>query len=480
MFARSRQHRYERSAGSGRAACGRETPARDAPRHDTHGLATVSALVITLVLTPCAFAQPQAIELMPDWDRSFQRGIEWCQPVGREPPNALLLCTKDAHLELLELETGHSRLDEALPVQPGTRFADARGEIAYCHGVSRLYAIRVASSCQPKGPRPGLLWSVATAPQNDTGSDPEFMTHTIAAQATPGGVVIVRSDGRIAELLGEDGSLRWQGHWAQTAECRLFVRDTTVALIGKSGKVLAVAFLDLTSPRPRLTRVEQPPPIWSDLLREGLVAVWQQRFALFSPDGNTVFVELPPGSSATAAALAVFERGGLSAPAPRSSTLLLASSTAGPIHAYDFTAAEWRGPRRKAPAITESAGPPPSMRVCGDRLLLAGRGALVVYDAVTCEALTAVRHGRWVVAGTTRAGAVYGLFAEPHSPREAGPLRLVRQAIPSEPPPRRAGPGALETRHFLLGDATLVLETFWLDDALVVVEDGRVRAYTLP
>ena len=146
------------------------------------------------------------------------------------------------------------------------------------------------------------------------------------------------------------------------------------------------------------------------------------------------------------------------------------------------------------------------MWVRRDHLFRASRGSLTVYDAARREKLAVLRHGNWAIDGATHEGIAYGLFSEFQSPRDlerlveqtrderirgwlnkrvsppddAWPIRLIRQVIAVEPRPQANESPALEPRHFLLGSATPVLDTFWLGDTLVIVEGERVRAYTLP
>jgi hypothetical protein len=67
----------------------------------------------------------------------------------------------------------------------------------------------------------------------------------------------------------------------------------------------------------------------------------------------------------------------------------------------------------------------------------------------------------------------------PAAPGETESMHLLCQAMRGSLP--RSGevvtPAA---QDFLLGPAVAVRDTFWLSGALIIVEDQRLRAYTLP
>ena len=129
------------------------------PWHPTaarpEGSIAVGCMLVTLLGVPAILAQTEPPLLSPNWDHTFEQGIEWCAPVGDDPATALLICTKDSRIEMIDLRMGQTRLAEPIAVQPGTRFAGTTGNIAYGCGLSRAYAFLVSSAGSPTRAKPG-------------------------------------------------------------------------------------------------------------------------------------------------------------------------------------------------------------------------------------------------------------------------------------------------------------------------------------
>ena len=140
----------------------------------------------------------------------------------------------------------------------------------------------------------GLLWSIVAAPAAETAGDPEFMVRIIAARATPDGVLIVRSDGRMAELSRGEGVVRWRAKLPAMSYYRLHVQGHIAALLWKSGDGFSVGFVDLaeTSPRVEIVGVERTPPIRSRLCGSVLVVVWPERVGIVAVGGERDYLEL--------------------------------------------------------------------------------------------------------------------------------------------------------------------------------------------
>ena len=423
-----------------------------------------------------AIAQCEPTELKPDWVRSFERGVEWCAPVGGEPVVTLLVCTKDARVDLIDLKTGRSRLAEPIRVQPGMRFAGATGNVAYCYSVSQVYAFQVERNYQAKVAKAGLLWRVAAAPKAQTAGDPEFLTRIVAAKATPMGVLVVRSDGRVAELLQKNGNVRWRYKLPKSANCMLRVRDALVGLLWKDGEAFKVAFHDLRHdpPRPLVTSVNATLPIWVELIDDGLVAVWPGRFAVIPIEGEPRFYDMDKRIRATAATVAVYSPA-LAAKVP-ATLFVLGENGVLYVYAPDGTArAEARGSSRK---VLSGA-----IRVVGNLVFAAGTRWFCVYDADRGNVIAEQSRPAFLVDVVTHRGFAYGLFledglsAQPDNPRT---LSLVRQALIELPSPCRKAAAAPVACDYILGKAGPIRDTFWLGGTLVVVEDKRVRVYTLP
>lgn len=513
MPARTHPGHSECCGEPGRFALRSQIPRRCAARYDIRGRwkGHLLPVITLLVAAPTGVTQEDPTVLKPDWDRTFERGIEWCAPVGREPATGLLACTKDARLDLIDLGTGQSRLARPIPLQPGTQFAGQTGSVAYCYGRSQVYAFLVESGERATAQQPGLLWQVAAAPRDDTAGDPEFLTRIVGAQATPKGVLVVRSDGQVAELLQQDASVPWRHGLPRITHCALHVRDKLAAVIWKQGEAFRVMFYDLRYDpvRPVLATIDQPPPLWTELIDDALVAVWPKRFAVIAMDAEPRFAEMHPGISATARTVAVYvSQAGTTQPAG-ASALLLAENADGFACAYDFAAGEWDCPERDPVLRVTRFAPLRSLWVTSDYLFRTCVGWVGVYDAATRDCLSALRRGgASVVGAATHDGFAYGLFCECRLPgdarqmmEEAGiddeggyqaltrrnsppggpwPIRLVRQIMIGKPWPRPNQPPTRKSRSFDLGDAGPIRDTFWLGGGLVVVEEKRVRAYTLP
>lgn len=438
-----------------------------------------------------ALAQSAATALKPVWTYSFERGIEWCTPVGGPPATGLLVCTKNARLDLIDLQTGESLLVEAIPVQPGTQFAGATGNVAYGYGHTQVSAFLVRSDDKLPGEGPRLLWQVAAAPKAQTQGDPEFLTRVIAAHATPTGVMIVRSDGQVAELCRADASVRWQHRLPGFSACKLHVCDTTAALLWKDGDALRVAFFDLSAkkPQPTVTTIEQSLPIWTELVDDRLVAVWLWGFAVIHRDGKSRFHALDGvGSSANAANVAIYataarrpnETGADVAPG---SALLLLQSAGAFVYAHDLATGELRWPQSASGPSAGPVGESSSLKVVGELVLATNRLGFNVWAVATGRRLAwPEREGRAICGGVNE-GVAYALSLDPQTPdRQTGgrTMRIFRQSLPPAAAPRADERGAREPREFVLGQAESLRDTFWLGSTLLVVEDKRVRVYTLP
>jgi hypothetical protein len=472
---------------------------------------TVIALLVQLGTTSQPSEDSKAPPTLdPLWTRTIEAGVEWCAPVGGEPATALLVCTKAARLDMIDLASGRSRLSEPLKVQPGTQFAGAAGNVAYAYGPTKIYSFLVAKCEQPSDKKPGVVWQVTVAPRAETEGDPEFLTRIIAAKPTPAGVLIVRNDGRVAELRRDDGSPRWRHELPEVRTCKLHVRGHAAALLWKHGAAVNVCFIDLDgeAPRPRIVTVEDTLPIWTELIDAGLVAVWPMRFRLITPEGVKRWGMLPPEVTATATTVAVYvPQAGTTRPAEVPALLLTVAGDTG-LCSFDFATGKWELPWRDPMLHVFSVRGIPSLWVAGDVLFCTNRGWAGVYDAATRERLAGFGGGPSVLSAATWDGFAYALFSDRRSPRDveglvgrAGiededrrkklierlsrpdqprSLSLVRQIMSGKPWPRPDEPVNPAARKYVVGTAGLVRETFWLAGTLVIVEDQRIRAYTLP
>jgi len=453
-------------------------------------------LVFLLCAAPIRHAEDGADEttrLDPRWTCCLPAGIEWCAATGGGADSRLLVCDKQARLHLLDLEAGAELFAEPVDVQPGTRFAGRSADVAYCFGRSEVVALRVGPGGDGLTVQPGVLWRAAAAPAAETPGDPEFLTRLVAAGATPAGVLVVRSDGRIAELNRDDGAVRWRQRLPPISACALHVRGATAALLWQRGGQCIVAFVKLQggAPAVRRTALERSRPIWSGLADEGLVALWPDSFALVPPDGEPTFHDLPGGAEARAVALhaPAAQSPGDGAPGGRQPAARLLVRTADALLACDVTTGARRswalcGDELEQAQDRQAARPADWARrllgIAGDLLFVPGARGVGVRDVRTGDTLCSLRLDRPIDAAG-HAGFAYALCA-PTAVAAGGeyPRTLVlgRQrmgGVPGSVDSVPAGAGRFE-----LGQVEPVREVYWLGGTLVIVEERRLRAYTLP
>ncbi|MFQ5805756.1 MAG: hypothetical protein ACE5I3_04820 [Phycisphaerae bacterium] len=441
------------------------------------------------IQTATALEKPTILE--PLWACTVEAGVEWCAPVGGEPATALLICTKDARLDLIDLKTGRSRLPDPIPVQPGMQFAGQTGNVAYGCGPSEVYAFRVETGVDSNVDKPGLLWQVAAAPKVETEGDPEFLTRIIAANATRDGLLIVRSDGRVAELSRPNGSVRWRRRLPTFANCTLHVRDAIAALLWKHGNAFSVAFFDLQADPvlPTVTTINDTLPIWTGLIDDGLVTVWPHRFGVLPTDGKPRFHKMHEGIDPTAATVAVYApavrpAGKPATTAPAASGLLLLNSGYEFLCAYDLATGGLRWPEPGLLRTNWRFDSAQALWVSAEFVLCTGPAWFVVHCALSGDNLSAYHFPRGSTIGAgVNDGFWYALSAENNTAAgRGGPraMRLVRQIMTGVPWSRPNEPVTPEAREFLLGEAGPIRDTFWLGGTLVIVEEKRVRVYALP
>lgn len=418
----------------------------------------IGVVPLLLLLAPA-----REMALRPRWERSFPAGIEWCVVLDTAQPPAALVCTRTNQLDLLAFATGRSCWREPPAVQPGTRPAGSGAQTAYCYGPSEVYALSLCGQDAPAGSPTGLRWRVAAAPGGQTDGDPEFMLRLVAAAATSRGVIIVRSDGQVAELDEKTGKPRWQCRLPPSASPTLHVRENTAALVCKWGPTLTVSFFDLRAARPRpiVRELAQPPPIWTTLLDAGLVAVWPRRCGLVSPAGRTWLHELDPRLSPSAATLGVWEA---------DTPALILSDREGSIRACELVSGT---PRWRQPARSQR---PQELSVVGAHVVALDPDGFAVYRVADGGLLAACSHPRGAtpLAAAVYDGHAYGLFRAGAARQADGAhsIELLRAPL--------AGAGQGEPRCHRLGDAGPVHQVLWVARTLVIVEADRLRAYTLP
>jgi hypothetical protein len=269
------------------------------------------------------------------------------------------------------------------------------------------------------------------------------------------------------------------------------VRAATAALLWKEGNAFAVAFFDLGAhhPRPSVRKINETLPIWTALVDEGLVAVWPGRFAVIPPTSCPRFCKIQGDIEATAATVAVY------APSARPSSTPATAPGACPALlvlgggrecqcAHNLATGELRWPRPELLRCDRGPDPAQALRVSDDLVLAAGRQWFRVYSACSGQTLAAYRDSKESLLRVgDNDGFVYGLLVDKNLPARAGSsarIRLVRQVMVGAPLPRPDEPVPPGRSEYHLGYAKSVRNAFWIADTLLLVEDERLRAYTLP
>jgi len=476
----------------------------------------VLMLLASGLACPLALAG-QAPELPPDWVSSFERGVEWCEPVGGDPPDALLLCTRDAKLDVLDLRTGESRLPAPIDAQPGVQFAGESGGVAYCFARDIVYAIalgprdgpsvpaptasgpaRGAALSQPErgsgapqpraAPTTHLLWKagqplgqttgrIAGPTPRPTDADPEFLLRIVAAQATPAGVLMVRSDGRVAELAREDGRIRWQRSIDAVSASQVHVRGAQAAVVWRvPGGGTAVAFAELRSDAPDWTQrgISGDSPIWTGLADGGLVAVGSDNFCVIGRGCAELNVRLHSNIQPAAASTALcFESEPCPAAVRPRLPLLILQTVDASLCAFQLNGELWWPTRDELDALPAGAVERlRSLTVCGAYLVAVREQGFQVYCSTDGTRVLEAGRAARVLSVCAQGQTVFALYAE--SADDPGRLELARYPL------SQTAPTPQEPRQFRLRPTEGARQLRWPAGRLVLVEDKQVRVYTLP
>ena len=418
--------------------------------------------------------------LTPRWTHDVHAGVEWCEPASLGGTSYLVCCDKEATLIFLELTEGASFAALSDVPEPGLRWAGCSD--ARCYAFSPRYAYAFAAPARGEANQApgGLCWRQRMAPIERIEGDPEFAARLLAAAATPAGLLVVRSDGWIAELSGVAGELRWKHHLGALDRCDLEVCGPAACVIAKRGAELLAVFVDLQHPdaEPAVLRLDEPPPLRSALLRDGLALVWPGRFALLRPGRPPAFHEFALGETATAAGIQ-FCTWPSDCGDPRAAArepLLLSLCADCPIpRVYDMKS----GRRLDRKRSTSQPSLP-----CGGRLVVEGAHSLqfagsrcIVRRAATSEFVAdlEVCEARSETAAV-RGDCVYALFVN----EADGQARLLREEIHRGNAPFSQTREPLGSSHFCFDPASRLWQARWAERTLILVEADRIRAYTLP
>ncbi len=415
--------------------------------------------------------QPDGMTLAVCWRRSVSRGVEWCAAAPRAA--GLLVFDKAGRLDLLDVRDGSRRIDHPVSLERGSRLAGAGGAVVYAFGATTVYGLRAV--CRRDGSRPARMqvaWREvgATAP---AGADPETVARIVAARATGEGVLVVRSDGHIAELVRDDGSPRWSAKVAPFDVCTLDVCGRWASLVTYGAGKLHVVSFDLRAERPMAVEygVSGPAPLWSGLSNAGVVVVWSDRWTVCVPGGRTRAFRFPPDVRATAAAVGLAPVCGGGEKTSVATRLLVGGERG--LWAFDLSTG--------TPAMPQQAGKCASAG--GFRLLIRPGLAAVTSDRrwelwrLPALRLVACGDGSLIGAAVcpceARGGALRGYIVQTGGGSVG--LRLARVGL------EEGAPAGGHARVVGLAEASGVpRQLIWIGKTLVVVEDRRILAYTLP
>src|SRR5262245_33758143 len=243
---------------------------------------------------PFAAAQnPPRNTIAPTWSWNASAAIEWCHVVG-EPPDALLVQAQDGRLDQLHLITGKSVFKKQPADVKGQRFAGASADAAYLYDDEMIRAIRVSQAAPTGKPDAAELWSIdaASTAEKLSDDDPEFKRRLVAACPTPAGLLVARSDGRVAELGRADGSLKWSTVIPPSADMRLFVADKLATVLHRAKPGIGASTFDLSTdnPGPRTIHFGDSWPMWCDSCADGLTAAWPGKLVRLAPEGHVASV----------------------------------------------------------------------------------------------------------------------------------------------------------------------------------------------
>ncbi|HUU97391.1 MAG TPA: PQQ-binding-like beta-propeller repeat protein [Phycisphaerae bacterium] len=455
-------------------------------------LEAVNAIMALLSFGPVP-AQAALQTLEPIWTRQLEQQIEWVAAVGDSTSPALLVCTSTAALLVIEAETGQTRFSTPVQAGPGVRLAQGEGEdTVYCYDRFSAYALTLRESPAARHAAGPLLWQAGewALPPAGYRGDPEFLTRVVAGHVTLSGLLVARSDGRVALLARENGDMRWDCRLPRLPDCRLHVCDRTAALVFKEADELKAAFFELDSDRPQpvVRTLGDTWPIWTKLIpNQRLVAVGPESVVIAEPTAPLFNFRPDVGGPLRASAIDVYapgepDPGALAERSSSEQSALLVTVGAERLCAYDLSTGEsvWSDEAGQQPAA-----PVMSLRVHDDMVIATTPRSFEVRRAVSGEAVGGyvAEESPFLVTATVVGDFGYGLFRGPASEGATGReqwLVLTRVALP---PPYRKPPATQAIpchAQFRLDHSEPIRQVLWVGRRLVLVEQKRLRAYTLP
>jgi hypothetical protein len=441
------------------------------PRRTTYAY-SLAAIAATSLIAATHAQNANRGPLEPAWTWNAPATIEWCEPVG-VPPIAVLIHTQDGRLEQLHLITGKPCFRKAPGSVKGQRFAGSSAETAYVYDNEIVRAIGVTRAAPTEKPDAPELWSIdgASGAEKPRDDDPEFKRRLLAARVTLAGILVARSDGRIAELNRANGGLRWSTALPPVAEMRLFTTDGLAIVLHKGKSGIDASLFDLTAaaPTPHTIDFSESWPMWCEPGADGLIAAWPSKITRLTSDGKIEPARprfQPPIRADGIALLPKLQE--------HSRPLLTLLEQSGELSAHDMLTSE---------------------RVWSAKLGNSGGGAL---EAVGEYVLIIGQHGE-LEAHHRDAGTLVARYTGPAGTRSLGAalaanflfsLRTIRTAVGEEwqivrTPLLRPGDwtrqrAAATEATWSLGRSGKTRTVLWPPGRVIIVEERRIQTYVLP
>jgi hypothetical protein len=338
-----------------------------------------------MLVAPIAAQDLATADLLAAWTWEAASEIEWFAGVGGPRPRAILVADRGGAVNLRHLITSNSRLGEPLAMQPGVAFAGEYADRAYLFDSQRVIALTLTDTAESDRPLDAVAWSIAAAAvKADADEDPEHTARIVAGAATAHGVLLARSDGRVAELAARDGATRWSAEIAAGSDVRLLADGRRCAVLWRyQGRVQAClletpATLDVSPALPG-RELGAAWPLWQEITADGLLAAWSGKLALLPAAGELRKLRCGPEGT-TASAIGVYRPERVTDAEGRVATgppLLIAASRRGGLAACDFRGdkVEWSA---KSSSVWSNAA------VVGDAIVAFNdSGAATLYDAAS-------------------------------------------------------------------------------------------------
>lgn len=423
--------------------------------------------------------------MQPIWRKEFPAGIEWVY-LFHEAATSVIVCDQTGAMDIINLASAkrtkldasldaprpaaHNRSPRAVSSQPADQTAD---NLFYCFDSFTIAALDVEQTV--------LKWRVGVWPTADrqVRSDPESLNRLLAVHAAPGGALAARDDGAVGLLNAADGSTRWKLSLTPMSQCRIHIRDSLAALVFKSGAASKVALLDLRRdpPTPRVVPIGDVPPFWSAFTDRGLVLVWPDRIARVSTSGRLSEVALETPHQIAKATIRLITP-------PDGNDLLIFGDLSGRIHVYQPATDQLRplaaihnSQRGQRDVIWRALDANPEI------IAAAADSSCEIYDARTGKRLGLVEANiRPIPQGLCARGRTCYIVGLPMgdtgsaaSAPAQGLLEVWRYDADDLPNERRATRiGSLDHTH------ANVRNVLFTADKLLIVEQNRLSAYTLP